>query len=518
MRIRLGQFWRQVSPMLVQVPRWTWLPLGGLALALAFPSFNWIPLAWAALIPLLSFLIQAPSWKRTAAGHLLFSMPFLGLLLYWIPTVLVTFGGFPWVGALGAFLALLLLLSLLMAPFTVLTRWCAGRSPDLALLCAPALWMLNEIWRNYFVAGGFPWGLLGYTQVSLPWIPMVADIGGVFLVSFMVVAVNAALLAWMRGSPRPLPMLSVGLVAACLLYGAYRTHVGTPQPSSSLTAALVQPDIGLAESRQHYAHKYFEVLPAFYAEALQKDADWFIVSEAQNPYFFGRDFYYTTFWQRQVRDYGLPVLFNSTYLDPQRPGVYYNSAHLIGPGGGAVYRYDKIKLVPFGEYVPWQGVMQFFFSPLVQEVGSFSPGSEMKVGEVEGQDGSLSFATLICFEGIFPQAGRWAVQKGAEVLVNISNDSWYGDSSAPEQLLQMARMRSIETRRPMLRATNTGITARIDPLGRVTERLPSFQEGMLVTRVQGTQAPSPYSQVGEWLNIVIVALALGAAFFWKAKE
>ncbi|HSR67961.1 MAG TPA: apolipoprotein N-acyltransferase [Acidobacteriota bacterium] len=497
-----------------RVPWWASLPLGGLALALAFPSFNLIPLAWAGLLPLLDFLIRRPSWKRTAAGHLLFAVPFLGLLLYWIPNVLVTFGGFPRAGALGAFLALLLLLSLLMAPFTLLTRWCAGRSASLALFCAPGFWMLNELWRNYFVAGGFPWGLLGYTQVPVPWLPMAADIGGVFLISFLLVALNAALLAWMRGRPRLLPPLTAGLLAAALLYGAYRTHLGIPAAGSSLTAALVQPDVGLAENREHYARKYFETLPAFYIEALQRGADWFIVSEAQNPFFFGRDFYYTTFWQRQVRNYGMPMLFNSTHIDPQRPGVYYNSAHLLGPDGEAAYRYDKMKLVPFGEYVPWAGVMKYFFSPLVQEVGSFTPGSQMTVGQVD----SLTFSTLICFEGIFPQVSRQAARQGAQVLVNITNDSWYGESSAPYQLLQMARMRSIETQRPMLRSANTGLTVLIDAQGRIEDRIEPFRQGLLVTEVEGALGLSAYARMGEWLNIGIVALTLAAALFWKPKE
>jgi len=487
------------------------LPLiSGIALALSFPPMSIFVLAWVGLIPYLHFLTQRPGWGKTILGHLLLALPYFGGILYWIPRVVVTYGGFGWPAALGIFALLLLVLAVFLFPFTFLTRLVAARSESQALACAAGFWLLTELVRNYYAVNGFPWGLLGYSQYPYHWVIQIADIGGVYLISFLVVLVNASLVALFRFKAFRFVALSATFLVAANLYGIYRAYFWRPHKVNALQAAVVQPNIGLAGDREHYAGKYFEELPAAYKKAVNAGADWVIFPEAQNPYFFSEDFYYRNFFTRLVASFRAPLLFNSTSVESDNR--YYNSAIMLGSEGQVDYRYDKMHLVPFGEYVPaaeWLG----FIDPLTFEVSAFTPGREYRLGQV----GNMRFATLICFEGIFPEIGREFQKRGAEIFVIITNDAWYGRTAAPEQHLQIGAFRAIENRRMVLRAANSGYSAIIDPLGRFRRRTELFESDLIIADAFGYRVRTAYSYLGEWLNIVLIATTVPLAMRRGAK-
>jgi apolipoprotein N-acyltransferase len=472
---------------------------------LSFPNFSLFWLAWLGLIPYLYFLVQVPSWRRVAIGHVIFSLAYFGGVLYWIPRVLVVYGGVNWFVAVPVFLLLPLLLGALLFPFAFLTRLAAAKSVRLALLCAPGFWIATELFRNFYPFGGFPWALLGHSQYPYLWVSQLADISGAYLISFLIVLVNSALLAMVKLRDWKYLAISAVLVFLANSYGMYRVHMWNSPAGSQVRVAVVQPDIALAEDREHYALKYFEELPEFYRRAVQEGAQWVIFPEAQNPYMYRDDFYFSTFWERQVARSGAYLLFNTTMVEGN-PHRYFNSAVLLNPEGKSAYRYDKTHLVPFGEYVPL-GRWLNFVQPLVHEVSSFTPGTSYESGVA----GGVPFATLICYEGIFPEISREFVRRGSEVLVIITNDAWYGDTAAPRQHLEIAAFRAIETRRPVLRAANSGYSAVIDSRGRMESQLGLFESGMLMADVRGSGFRSVYSYIGEWLNFGLIG---GSFVIW----
>ncbi len=485
--------------------------LSGVALCLSFPNFSFFFLAWIGLVPYLHFVLQKPSWPWLFLGHLVMTTVYLGGIIYWIPEVLVLHGNLNWPAALGSYLLLLVVLSLFLAPFSLLVRVLAQRSLAGALLCAPGFWVLTELCRNYY-PDGFPWALLGYSQYPYGWIIQIADLGGVYLVSLLVVAANCSLLAALRlRSLRPL-FLFAFIFLGVNLYGFYCYSIWLEDSQPTIQTVLVQPNIKLSGSNEYYAEKYFEDLPKHYREAVEKGAEWVIFPEAPNPFFYRRDFYFTSFWERQVAELGTYLLFNTTSIEQDSSVRYFNSAVLLGPEGSQTYRYDKQRLVPFGEYVPMEDWLGLIFDPVVQEVSQYSAGRSSQIGSLS----QIPFGTLICYEAIFPELSRHLVREGAQVLVNITNDSWYGRSAAARQHLEMSAFRAIESRRPLLRCANSGYSAVIDPLGRVTQQLGLFEEGILEAAISGISDRSIYSRTGEWLNIVIVIvtafLAVGIWF------
>ncbi len=487
-------------------PGWAWPLLSGWALFLSFPNFSLFPLAWVALMPYLYFLLQERRWRQVIGGHFLMASLYFGGVLYWIPRVLVCYGNLAWPLALVVFSLMVLGLGLLLFPFSILTRWVASKSPRLALFCAPGFLVATELARNYYALKGFPWALLGHSQFPYRWLVQIADLGGVYLISFLVVLGNSALLFTLLFRQWK-PVLIFGTVLLMAnLYGIYRLHLWHPDLGESLKIALVQGNIGLGKDREHYAQKYFQTLPAYYREAAAGGAQWVIFPEAPNPYFYLEDIDFKTFWKGQLEKGGAYLLINSTYLE-EGSSRYFNSAFLLDPRGEPIYRYDKVHLVPFGEYVP-AGEWLSFLVPLVQEVAGFTPGESIHVGQVE----QTRFATLICYEGIFPELSRESVRRGAEILVNMTNDSWYGRSAAPRQHIQNTAFRAIETRKPILRCANSGYSALIDPGGEILYELDLFQEGKMTFDVAGNFYRPIYSYVGEWLNILIVCVSFILAF------
>ena len=476
----------------------------GLALCLSFPAPSLFFLAWGALAPFLAFIWWAGDKKKTLlAGHFLMSSVYFGGVFLWIPRVMTEFGGLGGLTAWLLWFLMALILGVFLLPFTLLSAFAARHGKEAFLLCAPASWMLTELLRNYLAINGFPWAALGYSQFHFPLLTQCADLGGVYLVSGLVVVINIVILA-LFWSERRVYIGGGSIILLAVLYGAYRLWIWTPDVTGTLRAGLVQGNIALQETREYYADKYFSALPDLAEKAWSEGAELVILPEAQNPFYFERDFYFRTFWERKASQKNSQILLNSTRMDSETVGRYYNSAYLLDPGQGVSYVYDKVHLVPFGEFLPFESLLSFA-SPLVSEVSSYTPGENITTGKAAGHP----FGTLICYEDVFPELGRRNARAGAELLVNITNDLWYGDTAAPKQHLQIAAFRSIETRRALLRAANSGFTAVIDPRGKVLRQTRLFSEDCLVADVQFISDTTPFALLGETLVILII-IASGA--------
>lgn len=483
----------------------------GVLLWAAFPPLGLFPVAWLALGPYFWFCATPRPWGRVVLGHFLFCLPFWVGVVYWIPGVLETYGALPRPVSLLALGLMALLLGLVQLPVALLIQGVGRRSPLRGILCASGFWLLFELVRNFVPFGGFPWASLGYTQVPFSWVVQIADLGGVYLVSFLVALVNCLILAAVRfRDPR------FGLAAAAVLlsasgYGAYRIHAWSPPAEGVLPVAIAQADIALMADQQHYATKYFRTLPRLFDEAAALGARWVIFPEAQNPFQYEHDFYFRQFWEDRVRRAEVYLLFNSTSFGESD---YYNSAHLLAPDGERTYRYDKTHLVPFGEYLPLRSLFGKT-DALVAEVSHFAPGERIEVGEVDG----VPFATLICYEAIFPEIAREGAAKGAQVLVNITNDGWFGNTAAPEQHLLMTAVRAIETRKVVLRGANSGFSAIITPTGAILYKTGLFEEALVTAEVDANSYLTPFVRFGFWpCHAVIMVTLAFAATAWRRPK
>jgi apolipoprotein N-acyltransferase len=482
-----------------------------LFLCLSFPDSSLFFLAWGALAPFLAFIRWAGDKKTLLAGHFLMAFIYFGGVLYWIPRVLVDFGGLGNWTAWMIWALMALILGVFLLPFTLISFFSAKFGDEMLLLAAPASWMLTELLRNYLAINGFPWASLGYSQFHFPLLTQCADIGGVYLVSGLVVLINVVILAFFWSEKRVLKW-GGAVVLLLLFYGGYRLWIWTPQETGEIRAGMVQGNIALQESREYYAKKYFSTLPGLAEKAWSEQAQLLVLPEAQCPYYFERDFYFKTFWRRKADQNGSDILLNSTRMDRDEVGKYYNSVYLVTPGKGVTYIYDKVHLVPFGEFVPFARLLSFA-QPLVSEVSSFTPGEEIKPGLINGHP----FGTLICYEDVFPELGRESARQGAEILVNVTNDLWYGDTAAPEQHLQIASFRSIETRRTLLRAANSGYTAMVDPWGRVLKKTSLFTEDCLVCDAALYSGKSLFTYLGN-MPVLLIILSFGGFLFFRIRQ
>jgi apolipoprotein N-acyltransferase len=471
--------------------------LSAVALVLAFPYPAVFPLAWLGLVPYLYWLTTLPSWCRLLAGHLIFGLGFYGGVLYWIPRVLVVYGNLPWILAGAALLLLAGILTLFLLPFSLLSALAARRGAAAIALTAPGLWTLTELARNSFPFGGFPWAALGYTQTDYPWVLQIADLGSVYLISLLIVLMNGAVLLLLKRQAMGICLAILAVFLLANAYGFWRVEVWSPTPGTRVRVGIAQANIDLKSDTEHYADRYFKALPRLFDRAVAQGAQWVLFPEAQNPYRLDRDFYFRQFWQSRLQSSGVYLLLNSAATADDG---YYNSAYLLDSGGRIVHRYDKVHLVPFGEYLPlkdWWGAGR----ALVAEVSAFLPGSGVGIARAA----NVPFTTLICYEAIFPELSREGVEKGAQVLVNLTNDGWFGTTSAPYQHLQMARLRAVETRRPLLRAANSGFSAVISPKGAIVRETSLYTEDLIVSEVAGGVDRTLFLAFG-WLPVLAVII------------
>ena len=493
--------------------------LSGLLLILSFPKFGHAAVAWLALVPLLVALHGATRLQAARLGYLTGAVSAMGLL-YWTSLVVVQYGGLP----LVAGVLIMLALCLAFAIFPLLFGWALGRLVarfgTLGLAGAPFLWVTTELLRAHTFFE-FPWCLLGYSQ--LPFLPVIqiASLTAVYGVSFLLVACSA-LLAIALVEPR---LRSGATLAAVVLVGASWAlgswALARPLPESGrVTVGLVQggirqEDKWLPENAWSNVERHLELT----AQAAAGGARLVVWPESAVPFLYDSEPALATRLQDAVRGQGIYLYFGN---DDRERGSgderrIFVGAKLLDPEGRVTARYRKIRLVPFGEYVPLKGLFTLggrVAAKLVQEVSDFSPGSEPVTAEVDGH----AIGGYICYEAIFPALVRRFTARGAELLVNVTNDAWYGTTSAPQQHLAMAAFRAVENRRYLVRAANTGISAVVDPWGRVLEATALFEQAVLVREVPFVAETSFYARHGDVFarGCAAVAAALLAAS-WRRR-
>ena len=322
--------------------------------------------------------------------------------------------------------------------------WLNSKFGSRAVLLAPAVWVTTELGRTYFWSG-FPWLLLGYSQTTVLPVAQAASVVGVFGLSALVALVSAAITYFIisrsRHSMAVLATVAV-LVAGVAMWGSYRLRHGTlTQQGRPVRVALVQGNIPQDQKWDAArANQIFETYLALTRDAARQGAQLVIWPESSTPFYFEEDRAAGDRLRRMVRETGIELLFGSDQMEHSTPPAYYNSAFLLRRDGSTAAVYRKMHLVPFGEFVPLKGLL-FFVDKLVEGgAGDFTPGRSLVM--LPASVGVIS--TAICYEIVYPGAVRSAVLAGSQLLTTITNDAWYGYSSAPYQHFLQASMRSIE--------------------------------------------------------------------------
>jgi len=422
----------------------------------------------------------------------------------------------------GVLLLLVGYVGMYVGVFTAGWAWGVRDWPRGVVLMVPALWVALE-WIRARALSGFPWASLGYSQyLNLPLI-QVADLASVYGVSFALVLGNVVIAQLLYGARQrrwervglPCALAVLGLVAIWG-YGGWRLH------QSSKMAATAAGDLGVAllqgniEQSLKWDHAAREAIFTRYRElTLEAAADFevelIVWPEAATPFFFANERAFQARQLRLAQETGRPLLFGSpTYARDGDQDIMYNSAFLVGPEATVLGRYDKIHLVPFGEYIPLRRLL-FFLEKLVEGIGDFRSGEAYTVLAIpQGR-----FAVLICFEVIFPDLVRHFVRHGAQFLVNITNDAWFGYSPASYQHLSMVVFRAVENRLPIVRAANTGISAVIDPAGRLRLQTELFVRTWIKDRISPAAGPTTfYTRWGD-LFAYSCLLVTAVSLAWK---
>ena len=483
--------------------------LSGVLLFLSFPHLGHAAVAWVAVCPLLIAVARVSRWRALRLGLLAGAVHFAGTL-YWIPAVMVDYGGLPPVAAWLVHALFVAYLALFPALFALAMADLAGRFGAAGLLLAPAVWVTTELGRIYLFTG-FPWALVGYSQVPFPAVAQVASVAGVLGVSALVLLVNAALAYVVIAGPRAgrAPVAAVAAaVAAAIGFGAWRLDDGALLAEGvPLRVAALQGNV--QQDDKWNPLRSDEILATYVDQttrAAAAGATLIVWPEAATPFALARDQRGETV-RDAARSTGSHLLVGTTEVVTGAPTRYYNAAYMLDRDGATAGVYRKQHLVPFGEYVPLRQAL-FFVSPLVETVAGFSAGTEARMLPVDGRPVS----TAICYEIIYPGLVRELVLAGSELLTTVTNDAWYGRSAAPHQHFQQAAMRAIEQGRFLVRAANTGISGIIDPYGRVMAQSALFEPAVVAGDVRLLDGLTLYGRIGDapaYAGAAITLLALG---------
>ncbi len=534
---------------------WMLVALSSVLQVLAFPIAGPVPIwrcaiCWFALVPLLMALLDGRGQLRPIHGALLgYGCGIVWCLgnCYWIYQTMYLYGGLARPIAFGILVLFCLYLGLYHALFgwmvVVLRRSRLGRQG--ALLLAPFLWVAVELARARIT--GLPWDLLGIAQVDNPLLIRLAPYTGAYGLSFAIAAVNALWLVRIPVKERrwTRPVLTLGGVLLVVMYVFGLRRMGLPAvEDASARATLLQENlevgaanVGPQETAAQMLNDFSRlslapargllsgipelagtrVVPSAGRGGPALSSDIIVWPESPAP-FEEQDELFRAGMSGLARSAGAPIIVGNIAFerssDPANKRGYTlrNAASFVAPDGSFAGRYDKLHLVPFGEYVPFKQVF-FFAGSLLAEVGNFEPGRSRAVFAVNGHQ----YGTFICYESIFADEVRQFVTGGANVLVNISNDGWYGDTSAAWQHLNMVRMRAIENHRWVLRSTNTGVTAAIDPAGRVTASAPRHIRTAIQVRFGYEHDLTFYAKHGDLFAYLCAAITT-AVLAWSFRR
>ena len=428
--------------------------------------------------------------------------------LYWVVPVMDTYGELPLVVAVLVGCLLILYMSLFPAVFALLVGLTVRRFGVNGIWFAPAIWVAGEWVRSWFLSG-FPWAFLGSSQATVLPVVQLASIVGVYGLSAFVALVSTAVAAMALSRRRQTVVAAASvaiLFAVVVFWGGRRLADGALVASGvPLRVGLVQ---GNVEQSQKWDPVYRDAILNRYIDlsrqVIGQGAQLVMWPEAATPFFFDIEHAYAAPIRRLAVEAQVPFIVGTDELlrgKTREEDQYFNSAVLLGSDGRTHGHYRKMRLVPFGEFVPFKSVL-FFVGPLIEAVSSFSAGTEPVVFDAAGRRVSVA----ICYESIYPWIARAFIDRGSQLLATITNDAWFGRSSAAYQHFDQGAIRAVEQARYIVRAANTGISGAVDPYGRVLLRTPLFETTAAVVDVQLLTHRTIYSRVGDvtvWASLAV---------------
>ncbi len=490
----------------------------GLLLSGSFPGIGLDFMAWFALVPLLIALRDLSAFDGFRLGVFCGLIHYLSLL-YWFIPFLTTYGPFPVILSAGILLLFCSYLSIYMGMFGLMLCWIRVSVFSLILIM-PAIWVGLEYLRAILLSG-YPWELLGHTQFNKLHLIQISDIVGVYGVSFLLAVSNGLVLVlyhfmaknkW-RGQKLVLKHVLIyasffGILFSLVWsYGQWQignlSNKISQAPSKKIAIVQGNVDQTLKWDRAYQLttiKKYIDLSRKVSAN----DPELIVWPETSMPFYFGGQMPQTRLVLKNIQSIGVDTLLGSPAYSQETDTVaYYNRVFLIDSNGTISDDYNKSHLVPFGEYVPFKRWIPFL-GKMVKHVGDFSTGvagdtltwRQHKIG------------ALICYELIFPYLARSAVQNGAHLLINVTNDAWYGRTSVPYQHFSLAIFRAIETRRALVRSANTGISGFIDPLGRIVSQTALFEDAVLTQDVPLMGDQTLYVKRGDFFAIACTIAGL----------
>lgn len=482
------------------------------AFAFADYSIGWFAFVW--LAPLLVALLAARSrWEAFFLGWVAFIAAWL-IMVPWVIRVMSHYGGLPLPTGILIFIGMAVYLGLYGSLFTVIVFSLRLDDRFSRWLLVPVSWAAVEYVRTYLFTG-FPWNLLATTMVDYPSFVQFDRVAGPYALGVLIL-LPATVAGWLltQRSTQVQKIFAIGGVAIITFVwwttGLVASKmIARPNAEQKLHAALLQPNISqeLQWSSSSLLVIYRQMM-AMTETAVRSGARIIIWPESTVPLSYASTSFYRESIEAVSRDHGVDIILGSVAEDSGRTRKLWNAAFLVS-GGKTIGHYDKIKLVPFGEYVPMRKML-FFAQKLVRDVGEFEFGKrETPLA------GIVRYGPAICYEIVYPQITKTQVRNGADVLVTITNDGWYDGTSAPRQHFNQARMRAVEDDRYLLRAGTTGISALVDPTGRIIQEIPMGQQGIIDAEFQPRHSWTPYVRFGDWfaaLACVIVAVALFRRF------
>jgi apolipoprotein N-acyltransferase len=483
--------------------------VSGVILFLSFPKYGSGVFAWIALLPLYFALKDVQPKDGFKIGFLSGLVAHVGIL-YWIAYVVIQYGYLPFYIGISAMLLLAGYLSLYTACFAMGVVFLHGKNIQL-VLSAPLLWTILEYIRSHILTG-FPWENLAYSQYLHLNIIQIADITGIYGISYVIVLINAVIYDLLSTRYRKKVLVAEAILASILIvlifvYGNFRTEAIQKllKEATPIEVSLIQGNIDQnLKWNSLYQLQTIDIYRSLSLKTLPSHGGLIIWPETAVPFYFQQ----RDQMQKAVVDIakasGSALIFGSPSYEKDNNNIsYFNSAFLLKPNGMLIGRYDKVHLVPYGEYVPLRRYFPFM-GKLVTGVGDFRSGKGFYPLSIDGH----KLGVLICYEGIFPEAAGDYKREGAELLINITNDAWFGRTSAPIQHLSMTVFRAIENRLYLVRAANTGISAIIDPTGEIISRTGLFERAALKGEVKIINEGTFYATYGDLFVFVCVCALL----------
>jgi len=489
---------------------------GGLLLTVSFPKAGLEWLAWVALVPLFVSISRLSPGRVFRIGLVAGFAHYL-TLLYWLAYTMQHYGHLPFYISVPALVLFSLYLGLFPAVFAwLLARF--ARGPIVCMAAIPVFWVSLEFVRS-FLFSGFPWELLGHSQYPNISLIQISDIAGVYGISFLIALANGAVFmaylclkgdTW-QGKPVSKQTAAVSILVFmavfCAVWGYGKWRVGKIDSAiaeaPSMKVTVVQGNIDqLIKWKKEFqtatTQKYVDL--SFAAQTAGSEL--VVWPESATPFHWGHNQPLTRMVKNGIKKVGTHFLIGSPTAEGKpKDWNFFNSAYLFGPTAQILGRYDKVHLVPFGEYVPLRGI--FPFGKIVEHVGDFQSGEAGRTLEM----GDVKLGAQVCYEIIFPELCRAMAKNGANLLVNITNDAWYGITSAPYQHFSITIFRAVENKRSLVRSANTGISGFVDPAGRVIAQTAIFQDAVLsrAVPVMPESEMTVYTKYGDWFAAVCVA-------------